>query len=290
MDRTWVRGAAFSCAFACGALIVGPGIAGTPTAHAFLGFGPDLLDIFGNDNKSKQHHPHPAADAGAQGSRTMASAAAAEAAPPEAKIGSEPVSASRVSAPASVAATSAPESLGQVSVPESVGRGGAGGGVVPRTIGAGRASNLAPVPSAPVTRNIVIRGLPGSAGTPAPAFVPPALQRAPVTVPLAAPPPTPQLPEGRPAPSGPPAPTPQSPLAKDPGAHSVSGAERIPDSFRVGYAEYLRSASTSDLFVAALPGVAGIAGFTLVGAYAGYRQARALKAALLAPVPTRVLL
>jgi hypothetical protein len=39
-----------------------------------------------------------------------------------------------------------------------------------------------------------------------------------------------------------------------------------------------------------LPGVAGIAGFTVLGAYAGYRQAKALQAALLAPVPTRILL
>ena len=46
----------------------------------------------------------------------------------------------------------------------------------------------------------------------------------------------------------------------------------------------------SDLFVAAVPGVAGLAGFTLVGAFAGYRQARAVQAALLAPVPTRILL
>jgi hypothetical protein len=42
--------------------------------------------------------------------------------------------------------------------------------------------------------------------------------------------------------------------------------------------------------VAAVPGVAGIAGFTLVGAYAGYRQAKALQRALLAPVPTSFLL
>jgi hypothetical protein len=65
---------------------------------------------------------------------------------------------------------------------------------------------------------------------------------------------------------------------------------KIPDSFRVGYAEYLRAATTSDLFFAALPGVAGIAGFTVLGAYAGYRQARAVQAALLAPAPTSILL
>jgi hypothetical protein len=65
---------------------------------------------------------------------------------------------------------------------------------------------------------------------------------------------------------------------------------KIPDSFRVGYAEYLRSATTSDILIAAIPGMAGIAGFTLLGAYAGYRQARAVQAALLAPVPTRILM
>lgn len=64
----------------------------------------------------------------------------------------------------------------------------------------------------------------------------------------------------------------------------------MPDSYRAGYAEYLRSASTGDLIVEALPGVAGIAGFTLIGAYAGYRQARAVQKALLAPAPTSILL
>ena len=78
--------------------------------------------------------------------------------------------------------------------------------------------------------------------------------------------------------------------AKDPLAPSNSGIAPVPDSYRTGYAEYLRSADTSDLFVAALPGVAGIAGFTLVGAYAGYRQARSLQRALLAPSPTSFLL
>jgi hypothetical protein len=39
-----------------------------------------------------------------------------------------------------------------------------------------------------------------------------------------------------------------------------------------------------------VPGVAGIAGFTLIGAFAGYRQAKAVQMALLAPVPTSFLL
>lgn len=64
----------------------------------------------------------------------------------------------------------------------------------------------------------------------------------------------------------------------------------VPDTFRVGYSEYLRRANTADIVAAALPGAVGIAGFTFVGAYAGYRQARAFQQALLAPVPTSVLL
>lgn len=42
------------------------------------------------------------------------------------------------------------------------------------------------------------------------------------------------------------------------------------------------------MILEALPGVAGIAGFTLVGAYAGYRQARAVQRALLAPAPPSI--
>lgn len=73
-------------------------------------------------------------------------------------------------------------------------------------------------------------------------------------------------------------------------AKSISPPNKIPESFRVGYAEYLRAATTSDILAAALPGAAGIAGFTVIGAYAGYRQAKAIQLALLAPVPTSILL
>lgn len=72
-------------------------------------------------------------------------------------------------------------------------------------------------------------------------------------------------------------------------ATSISPPNKIPESFRVGYAEYLRVATTTDILAAALPGAAGIAGFTLIGAYAGYRQAKAVQLALLAPVPTNIL-
>ena len=73
-------------------------------------------------------------------------------------------------------------------------------------------------------------------------------------------------------------------------AHGFSPKSKLPNRFRVGYAEYLQTATTSDILAAALRGAAGLAGFTVVGAYAGYRQAKALQKALLAPVPTSILL
>jgi hypothetical protein len=73
-------------------------------------------------------------------------------------------------------------------------------------------------------------------------------------------------------------------------ADKIAPAGKIPTTFRVGYEEYLRAADTSDLVVAAVPGATGIAGFVLIGAFAGYRQARALQRILLAPVPTGFLL
>ena len=61
MDRACVRSAALSCAFACGALVVGPGMVGTAVAHAGI-FGIGGIDFFGHDdNKSRQHHPRPGA-------------------------------------------------------------------------------------------------------------------------------------------------------------------------------------------------------------------------------------
>jgi hypothetical protein len=281
LDRWGIRTVAISCAFASCTMVAGPGIVGTAVANAGLfGIGPDIFDLFGDDKKSDMHHPRPGAEVSTPSARTTAGIAAAEA--PTAKVGSLPES---VSSPESV---SAPESA---AVTGSVGGGGGGG--MPRSTTPARAGNLPRVSSAPVTRSIVIRGTPhpplGACGE-APALVPSAAPQAPAVVPLAAPPPVSPEPEGSPAPAAPPAPSPSAPQAKDPLAPNGSGIVPIPDSYRAGYAEHLRSASTSDLFLEALPGVAGIAGFTLVGAYAGYRQAKSLRRALLAPAPTSILL
>ncbi len=79
----------------------------------------------------------------------------------------------------------------------------------------------------------------------------------PSVVALAAPPPDSVRAEASQRPAGPLAPSSTVPRPKSPLAPGNSGAARIPDSYRVGYAEYLRSADTGDLFVAALPGVVG---------------------------------
>lgn len=235
VDLIYVRSAAFSCAFACGALVVGPGMVGTAVAHAGpFGIGPDIdfFDLFGDDDhkkKSDQHHPRPgSADVGAQTSRTAAGITAAEAGPPTAKIGSVPEGVGSV-----------PEGVG---VTENISRGGGGGGM-PRVVGTGRSANLPRVPSAPVTRSVVIRGAPPAAAAGLPTQT---LPQTPVVISLATPPPSPQLPEGRPTPAGPPTSAPSS-HAKDPLAPRLPGVARVPDSFRIGYAEYLRSATTTDL-------------------------------------------
>jgi hypothetical protein len=271
LDRLWFRSAAICCAFAWCALAAGPGFAGVAVAHADL-FG---IDFFGDDDKSDLHHPRPGSEDSAQSTRAATGIAAAEA--PTARVGSTP-------GHGGVSETAAVVSPG--SVPEAAVTAAGGGGGTPRTNATGRPANLPRVSSAPATRSVVIRRVPRrvSAG---PAEAAQALPRSPVVA-LAAPPPEFAEPEVRPAPAGPPAAASTAPRAKDPLAPGGSGTARAPESYRAGYAEYLRSADTAELLVAALPGAAGIAGFTLVGAYAGYRQARALQKALLAPAPTSI--
>ncbi len=185
--------------------------------------------------------------------------------------------------------------------------------------GGGTATRVNAVSTAPSARSVVIRTKPSTAQpdssvVPA-AFIAPSEQPAAValgsryieSVPAAPPPAAPApvrvtvpfsvMPPAAPAldvpaPLGLPVTTTNQPgpTGRIGPAHSFSPPTKIPDSFRVGYAEYLRAATTTDLLAVALPGVAGIAGFTVIGAFAGYRQAKALQKALLAPVPTRILM
>src|SRR4051812_31783519 len=196
-----------------------------------------------------------------------------------------------------------------------------GGGGTTKSVNDGQA-RTSTVSTAPSTRSVVIRSKgpvasPAAEAAAASAIVPaayaaptmmgsplvdtipdapaPSVTPPPAAVPLSSgllpPPSAPAI--GSPAPRAVPvipstsAPSPGSPLA--PG-DSLRPPTKIPDTFRVGYSEYLRSANNMDILAAALPGVAGIAGFTLLGAFAGYRQAVGLQKALLAPVPTRIVL
>jgi hypothetical protein len=275
LNRLWFRSAAASCALTSCAL-AGPGLAGLAVAHADL-FG---IDFCGHDDKSELHHPRPGSEVSAQSTR-VASVAADEA--PMAKIGSAPESlagpAESVAAPRSAATTSA------LGVADAVVAPGGGGGAVPRAATIGRAPDLPRVSTAPSTRSVIVRRLPSSSpatGSATPAPMSPAAA-------LSAPAPEVGEVEGRPAPAGPPAPVPVSPWPSTP-VLPGPGEAHATNAFRAGYAEYLRTADTGDLIAAALPGAAGIAGFTLVGAYAGYRQAKALQKALVAPAPTSILL
>ncbi|OBC14750.1 hypothetical protein A5784_29435 [Mycobacterium sp. 852013-50091_SCH5140682] len=49
----------------------------------------------------------------------------------------------------------------------------------------------------------------------------------------------------------------------------------VPATYRVGYADYLRTAGTTELAALAVPGTVGIMALTGAGGIVGYRQARA---------------
>ena len=149
----------------------------------------------------------------------------------------------------------------------------------PRGGGARRAPNQPPVPTAPSARSVVIRAehpasVPAAPVAPAPVIVPPVVPPPPVVVPLApAPAPSPLAPA--PSPAAPPSPVIQQPRTHQPALADSLSPQAIPESFRVGYADYLRAADVTDLLAVALPGVAGILAFTAAGGVVGYRQARA---------------
>jgi hypothetical protein len=53
------------------------------------------------------------------------------------------------------------------------------------------------------------------------------------------------------------------------------GRKALPESFRAGYPEYLRSARMGEVAGVAAPGIAGILILTAAGGLVGYRQAKA---------------
>jgi hypothetical protein len=121
----------------------------------------------------------------------------------------------------------------------------------------------------------------GGAGVVPPGLV--ALAPLPVALPLIVlSPPALNLP-ARPVAPPPPA-TPQS-APRAPAQEPSAGRETLPaappgradmpETFRVGYPEYLRSARMVEVAGLAVPGVAGILVLTAVGGLVGYRQAKA---------------
>ncbi|WP_254849200.1 hypothetical protein [Mycobacterium sp. GA-1841] len=277
-------------------MVAGPGVAGTAVASAGLfGIDVDVLHIF--DHKHKKKKSDRRAQVGAQRKgRIGGPPASTRSAGVTAKVG-----AGEVAGPAARAATSGPVSQsagvvgdGQaptavVSVGEvpsaavttggAVTSGGGGAAGIPRNGNIGRAPNLAPVPTAPSSRKIVIRSSPPKAPAPA-SPVGPAVPAAPAApAPVVVPPApviTPPAPSAPPisAPSAPNAPRVAVPRSEPPAAQPLT-APAMPESFRVGYADYLRTADTTDLLFAVLPGLGGMVLLTAVGGAAGFRQARA---------------
>lgn len=280
-------------------MVAGPGMVGTAVASADLfGIDLDILDLFDHhkDKKNKKSHPG-GAKVGAQqnggtkksgGPRRTGLGGPAQRGPEKAGVvgrrdvreSSGPVRRSAPSADAPEAAAGFDGTFGGTGQALPGIASGGGGGEVPTNANIGRAPNLAPVPTAPSARSIVIRAEPPEApavpvsppAAPAPAPVAPV----PVVLPPlpAVVPPLPAAPPGAGLPSTPSRPSMNRPSPQRPAADSL-GVRSIPDSFRTGYADYLRAASTTDLLFAVLPGVAGMVLLTAAGGVAGFRQARA---------------
>jgi hypothetical protein len=338
VDRVWVRNTAISAAIACGAMVAGPGVSGAAVASAdLLGIDVDVLGILGHKENKKGSNHH----AGANGKQNGGSAKtgrpgqrgnqkagrAGQTGKQKSSVGGESGSrksagategsvslsvqsastpqASTLSVRAGVAETSVGAFEAQVSVSQSqssVPSTGGGGGGAATSGHIGRAPNLAPVPTAPSSRQIVIRAQPPEAQSAsvesAPEAQPPSVAEsaAPavaVPVPVVAPPdmivlPLPPLPDVvPPAPSGgggvpaaPPA-APSTPQLTEPSAQApqptTPAISAIPETFRIGYADYLRVANTTDLLFAVLPGLAGMVLLTAAGGAVGARQARAAR-------------
>lgn len=320
VDQSWVRNTAAGCAIACGAMVVGPGMAGTAVASAHL-FGVDIHDLF--DHKKKNKKSDRAANVGPQrgagvknsGGGGLGGPRASKNSKPESKIGTTktgtttnagvgeaPGTAARAETFAESPQSARVGTTGQApsavlsggtaqapvaavtgataQAPSAVVSGGGGGGGAagaPTNGNLGRAPGLAPVPTAPSSRTIVIRSAPPKQhGAPAPAIAAPPVAPAPVVVPPA--PvisvPVPAAPPVGVPPAVPSAPSIPAPQSEPPAAQPLS-VPAVPESFRLGYADYLRMASTSDLLFAVLPGLGGMLLMTAAGGAVGFRQARA---------------
>ncbi|WKG06366.1 hypothetical protein [Mycolicibacterium sp. HK-90] len=275
-------------------MVAGPGMAGTAVASADLfGIDFDILDIF--DHKEKKKKSDHGAKVGAQrngGSQKPNGSlgGANSSAGPKVKVGaaesSGPAarSASTEDAPQSAGvgttgqAPSAAVTAGVAEPPTAVVSGGGGGGGAagaPSNGNIGRAPNLAPVPTAPSSREIVIRSAPPKAPTAPSAPVVP-VAPAPVVVPAVPviPVPVPSAPPVGAPPAVPSAPVVPVPRSEPPAAQPLS-VPAVPESFRLGYTDYLRTASTTDLLFAVLPGLGGMVLMTAAGGVVGFRQARA---------------
>lgn len=286
-------------------MVAGPGMAGTAVASAhWFGVHGHIHDLFDHKKKKKkksdrgakvgaQRHGGPKKSGGSLGGprasnapKTGATKVGAEGFGSAARTGSfaespQPASAGRPgqspSAVVSGGTAQAPSAVvtgGTAQSPAAaVSGGGGGGGGVPLNGNVGRAPSLAPVPTAPSSRKIVIRSAPPKApAAPAPAAPVAPVASAPVVVP-----PAPVI--SAPAPSGAPpaapiAPVIPAPRSAPPAAQLLSGPA-APESFRLGYTDYLRTASTTDLLFAVLPGLGAMVLMTAAGGVVGFRQARA---------------
>jgi hypothetical protein len=326
VDRVWVRNTAIGAAIACGAMVAGPGVSGTAVASAdLLGIDVDVLGILGHkDNKKSSNHRAGAngkqdgnrkvGGAGQQGRKKSSvggeSGGQKSAGATEGSVSSSVQSAntpqgSTLSARVGVSETSVGAFEAQVSVSQvqaGVPSTGGGGGGAATSGHIGRAPNLAPVPTAPSSRQIVIRAQqpedqpasdqsapetqPLSVAAPsAPAVAAPVPEVAPpgmIVLPL---PPLPDVvppapSEGGGVPAAPPA-APSAPHIAEPTAQApqptTPAISAIPETFRIGYADYLRVADTTDLLFAVLPGLAGMVLLTAAGSAVGVRQARAAR-------------
>lgn len=282
-------------------------MAGTAVASAHL-FGIDIHDLFDHKKKNKKSNPAarlgPQRAGGAKNSGGALGPGANMSSKPESKIGASKIGTNRVDAGESPVTETresfaeSPQSArigttgqvpsavvsggtisgGTLQAPTAAVTSGGGGGAAGRPINGNidRAPNLAPVPTAPSSRPIVIRSAPPEVPTaPAPVIAAPPVAPvipAPVVVPPAVP--VPAAPPAGVAPAVPNAPVRPAPRSEPPAAQVLS-APAAPESVRLGYADYLRTASTGDLLFAVLPGLGGMLLMTAAGGAVGFRQARA---------------